>query len=173
MQVRLRGRIYLVFLIILNAAVAALLLTGIAFVGFATYAEMVLSGLLALGVLYALSNVWTFSIGYLRRPRFGIDIERGRLSIGVRGRELHLSSSDVSDYYVYNNKVLLAVHGLHGSMQLAPFVRIRKGRFLVVYLYLIGDISEFLRALAVFDDSFEQKRRTSLGMFLQTIGTAV
>lgn len=170
MQIRPRSRSYLLFIAVLNLLIFACLLTGVLFVGFAESANLILSGIFVAGALYALRNALIFGLAWLRHPHFCSDVSPGSLSIGTRGQELRIGSSDVLAYYVYNNKVLIRARALSGQPSILPFARIRNGQVVVIYLYLIADPAEFLRALRLFDVAFQDKLKVNAGMVIQALG---
>ncbi|MBR0781162.1 hypothetical protein [Bradyrhizobium iriomotense] len=119
----------------MNAFILAILIAVIFFVRFADYIGAILGGILVMGALYVLRNAIVFDLACLQRPHLAINVSSGTMSIEAQRRELVISASNVREYYVYNNKLVLRAHALSGQPNVMPAARIRNGQFVVIYLY--------------------------------------
>ncbi|MBB5047504.1 hypothetical protein HNR60_002261 [Rhodopseudomonas rhenobacensis] len=169
MRVTPASRPYLIFVATLNILVLALCLSAIAFVGVDAVSNAVISGMFALGALYVSRNVLVFGWAYLEHRYFEIDATPGMLTIRNRARQIQIKSSEVSDYYVYYNKIVLRVPADPGQESVPPYVNVRADT-IVINIYLLQDTAKVIAALREFDDAYQSKNRVNVGMIIQTIG---
>ncbi|MES2195767.1 MAG: hypothetical protein V4517_15225 [Pseudomonadota bacterium] len=172
MEIRPASRPYLLFLILLNVLVLAGCIAAVVFVGFSAVANSLLAGLFVIAGLYVLGSAMMFAKAHIQQPYFRIGISPGQLVVKSRGQELQISSSNVAEYNIYNNKVVLRMHAPVGGGDVAPYAKVRE-QSVTIYVYLLRDVAELLRGLREFDGSFSDKTRINAGMVIQALGWGV
>lgn len=169
MEIRSASRPYLLFVILVNAVVLLVCVVAIANVESSAVANAVLAALFAIVGLYILRNAVIFASAYIQHPHFRIEISPGQLALNTRAQELRISSSNVAEYNIYNNKIVLRLHAPVGGRDVPPYARVRE-HSVTIYVYVLGDPAEFLRGLREFDSSFSDKTRVNAGMVIQGLG---
>lgn len=172
MRIRSASRSYLIFIMMLAGSVSVICAVVIAFVRFDTAANVVISGLFALGALYVLMGLAMFGWALAERAVFAIQVAPGLLTVQNRTRRLELQSQDVSGYYVYNNKIVLRLLKAPEQGGVMPFLRCHGDR-IVIHSYLLQDTADVIAALRTFDADFSTKTRVNAGMVAQILGSGL
>ncbi len=168
-EIRTASRAFLLFVLLLNVFILLFCIIAVSFIRFSELADAVLAGVFVMVAIFVVRNTLIFGHAYARHPYFRIQVRPGWLKVRTRRRELHLSSSNVDGYFVYNNKIVLRLQEPIRDREILPYVKVRE-RSVTIYFYFLKDTAEFLRSLREFDDAFSDKSKVNAGMVAQMLG---